>query len=279
VETLFWFHPLVWWLGTRLVAERERACDEAVIQSGNDRQTYAEGILKVCRLYVGAPLWTATVSGGALRKRIEDIMQNPISIQLSLAKRGLLSLTVGLLIAAPVAAGLWGGAAVAQAEEANSMAVKHYRNSEWKFALDLPGHWQAIPPRSANNSDSRMVMSFGSSDSSDRLLIVTRHSYVPSKETLKTILDSAEQDMARSGFLHFVPGEPVTIGAKRAIRLDSERAPKDGEGVWYCRNYYILGSHGAYILAFGARNITAAQRDAVFNTYDRIARSFVFEDL
>ena len=28
VEVLFSFHPLVWWLGTRLVDERERACDE-----------------------------------------------------------------------------------------------------------------------------------------------------------------------------------------------------------------------------------------------------------
>jgi bla regulator protein blaR1 len=25
VEAIFWFHPLVWWLGTRLVEERERA--------------------------------------------------------------------------------------------------------------------------------------------------------------------------------------------------------------------------------------------------------------
>ena len=28
VEALFWFHPLVWWIGSRLVNERERACDE-----------------------------------------------------------------------------------------------------------------------------------------------------------------------------------------------------------------------------------------------------------
>src|SRR5262249_38204221 len=30
VEALFWFHPLVWWLGARLMDERERACDEEV---------------------------------------------------------------------------------------------------------------------------------------------------------------------------------------------------------------------------------------------------------
>ena len=47
VEAMFWFHPLVWWMGARLVEERERACDEEVLRKGSDPRTYAEGILKV----------------------------------------------------------------------------------------------------------------------------------------------------------------------------------------------------------------------------------------
>src|ERR1700754_57843 len=43
VETLFWFHPLVWWIGPRLVEERERACDEQVLLQGNRPEAYAEG--------------------------------------------------------------------------------------------------------------------------------------------------------------------------------------------------------------------------------------------
>src|SRR5688572_3208767 len=31
VEAVFWFHPMVWWIGARLVATREQACDEHVI--------------------------------------------------------------------------------------------------------------------------------------------------------------------------------------------------------------------------------------------------------
>ena len=43
-EALFWFHPAVWWIKSRLLEERERACDEAVLQSGNDAPLYAESI-------------------------------------------------------------------------------------------------------------------------------------------------------------------------------------------------------------------------------------------
>src|SRR5580765_2969518 len=43
VEAAFWFHPLVWWIGARLVDERERACDEVVMSlAGHDRRVYAE---------------------------------------------------------------------------------------------------------------------------------------------------------------------------------------------------------------------------------------------
>jgi bla regulator protein blaR1 len=52
VESLFWFHPLVWWVGARLIEEREGACDEDVLQTGGDPQAYAEGILKICELYI-----------------------------------------------------------------------------------------------------------------------------------------------------------------------------------------------------------------------------------
>jgi beta-lactamase regulating signal transducer with metallopeptidase domain len=41
VESLFWFHPLVWWVGARLMEEREQACDEHVLQTGGDPHAYA----------------------------------------------------------------------------------------------------------------------------------------------------------------------------------------------------------------------------------------------
>jgi hypothetical protein len=75
VEALFWFHPLVWWIGSRLVEERERACDQAVVQAGSEAQVYAEGILNVCKFYVESPLACASgVTGSELKQRIVWIM-------------------------------------------------------------------------------------------------------------------------------------------------------------------------------------------------------------
>jgi bla regulator protein BlaR1 len=107
VEALFWFHPLAWWIGTRLVEERERACDEEVLRVGNDPQVYAEGILKVCEFYLESPLaCVAGVTGSNLKKRIEAIMSHHVARNLSLAKKLFLSAMTALAVASPVVFGL-----------------------------------------------------------------------------------------------------------------------------------------------------------------------------
>ena len=75
VETIFWFHPAVWWIRARLAEERERACDEAVLASGSEPRSYAEGILRFCRMYVDSPrLCVSGIGGGNLTRRIEAIL-------------------------------------------------------------------------------------------------------------------------------------------------------------------------------------------------------------
>jgi beta-lactamase regulating signal transducer with metallopeptidase domain len=106
VEALFWFYPLVWWLGRRLVAEREFACDEAVIAAGNNREAYATGILQVCRHYLESPLICASgVSGADLKSRIERIMApNPVS-KLDGPRKAVLALLAAVAVITPVAFG------------------------------------------------------------------------------------------------------------------------------------------------------------------------------
>jgi beta-lactamase regulating signal transducer with metallopeptidase domain len=122
VEASFWFYPLVWWLGARLIAEREHACDESVLASGRDPQTYAEGILKVCRFYLQSKLACASgVSGADLKKRVEAIMTHRPATRLSLARKSLLATSAAVAIALPVCAGLMApNHAVAQPQNGNA---------------------------------------------------------------------------------------------------------------------------------------------------------------
>ncbi|HEY3770150.1 MAG TPA: M56 family metallopeptidase [Candidatus Angelobacter sp.] len=107
VEALFWFHPLVWWIGARMVDERERACDEEVLIQGSDPQVYAEGILKVCEFYLESPLVCAAgVTGSNLKKRIEAIMVHRMASKLNLVKKLLLTAVAGATFALPVVFGL-----------------------------------------------------------------------------------------------------------------------------------------------------------------------------
>ncbi len=111
VEVLFWFHPLVWWIGAKLVAERERACDEAVIDQGShEPEVYAQGIVNVCKYYVESPLTCASgVSGADLRTRIEEIMTSDVKSRLTLTRKLLLSLAGIAAVAAPFCFGILRG--------------------------------------------------------------------------------------------------------------------------------------------------------------------------
>lgn len=107
VEAIFWFYPVVWWLGGRLLEERERACDEAVLQSGSERQVYAESILKACEFCLGSPLACAAgVTGSDLTKRIIRIMTHPGAIKLDVRKKLMLAGAAIVAIGVPVMFGL-----------------------------------------------------------------------------------------------------------------------------------------------------------------------------
>jgi uncharacterized protein (TIGR03435 family) len=106
VETIFWFHPLVWWIGKRMVWERERACDEEVLRLGSEPRVYAEGILNICKLYMESPVVCVPgVTGANLNRRIESIMTERVGLSLSLTKRVMLG-AAAVATALPVAIGI-----------------------------------------------------------------------------------------------------------------------------------------------------------------------------
>jgi uncharacterized protein (TIGR03435 family) len=104
-EAVFWFYPVVWWIGSRLVDERERACDEEVVRTLGEPQTYAEGIVSVCKRYVESPLACVSgVSGSNVKNRIRDIMTNRAVGKLSVAKKAVLAAVGTVAVVAPILA-------------------------------------------------------------------------------------------------------------------------------------------------------------------------------
>jgi bla regulator protein blaR1 len=102
-EAVFWFHPLVWWIGSRLVDERERACDEDVVRRCGEPRIYAEGIVNVCRRYVEMPLACVSgVSGANVKTRIRNIMTNRGLVKLSVAQKAVLAGVAAITVAAPM---------------------------------------------------------------------------------------------------------------------------------------------------------------------------------
>jgi len=110
-ETLFWFHPAVWWIGRQMIEERERACDEAVLARGHDGGEYASGILAVCRHCSTAAMATATATSGNLTQRVRYILGDGRPAALGAVKAFLLMVATIGATTLPMIAGAVDGTA------------------------------------------------------------------------------------------------------------------------------------------------------------------------
>jgi bla regulator protein blaR1 len=110
VEAVFWFHPAVRWIGSRLVEERERACDERVVEQSARPEAYAESILKVCAFCLEPPVpCISGVSGADLKERVLRIMMHKSAMTLGFGRRALLSAIAALVFTLPIGLGVLHG--------------------------------------------------------------------------------------------------------------------------------------------------------------------------
>jgi uncharacterized protein (TIGR03435 family) len=150
VQAAFWFHPAVWWIKARLMEERERACDEAVLQSGTEARLYAESILNVCKFCVESPLACMSGVGGTdLKQRILRIMTNQIARKLDFGRKLLLSIIGIAVLALPVVLGL------AHAAQAHAQATAE------SSVQNLSGTWQGTL---SAGRDLRLVLKISKAD-------------------------------------------------------------------------------------------------------------------
>lgn len=76
LETVLFYHPVIWWVSARMRQEREQCCDEAAVALSGDPVVYARGLLTLERLRLSAPTLAvgATGAGGALSARIARLL-------------------------------------------------------------------------------------------------------------------------------------------------------------------------------------------------------------
>ena len=71
---LFWFHPLIWIAQRITVIERERACDEAVADSADERKTYLTALAKFCHAAIVPRLpGVSCMATSRLKERMDHV--------------------------------------------------------------------------------------------------------------------------------------------------------------------------------------------------------------
>lgn len=106
---LFWFHPLIW-IAQRITAiERERACDELVAGSADERDTYLAALTKFCHAAIAPRLpGVSCMATANLKERINHVMNYETLKQHSPSPRRVAFIAVAALLLFTVASAMVG---------------------------------------------------------------------------------------------------------------------------------------------------------------------------
>jgi uncharacterized protein (TIGR03435 family) len=73
-ETLFFYHPVVWWVSKQIRIERELCCDDIAVRSCGDAVGYARALTALARQRLGAPEFSMAATGGSLKYRVQRLL-------------------------------------------------------------------------------------------------------------------------------------------------------------------------------------------------------------
>jgi beta-lactamase regulating signal transducer with metallopeptidase domain/WD40 repeat protein/HEAT repeat protein len=76
VETVFFYHPAVWWLSRRVRVEREHCCDDLVVALLGNRVEYGRALVAAEELRGRSPVLALGVRDGSLLVRIRRIVRD-----------------------------------------------------------------------------------------------------------------------------------------------------------------------------------------------------------
>jgi uncharacterized protein (TIGR03435 family) len=73
-ETLFFYHPVVWWVSKQMRIERELCCDDIAVRSCGDAVGYARALTTLARQRLSAPEVAIAATGGSLKYRVQRLL-------------------------------------------------------------------------------------------------------------------------------------------------------------------------------------------------------------
>jgi hypothetical protein len=77
VETLFFYHPAVWWVSSRIRYERELCCDDLAVSSSGDAVAYARALAQLERLRPAMPSLAMGSTEGPSFTAFSDCWNSP----------------------------------------------------------------------------------------------------------------------------------------------------------------------------------------------------------
>jgi bla regulator protein blaR1 len=110
---VFWFHPMVWLIDRRLLNERERTCDEKVIEMGTASTTYAASLLKVVRFCSGWRMaGVSSATGSNIQSRLSTIIASKCHNRPNVHNRLIVSVIAAAVVLFSLATGILGHSGV-----------------------------------------------------------------------------------------------------------------------------------------------------------------------
>jgi uncharacterized protein (TIGR03435 family) len=77
VETLFFYHPVTWWISHQIRIEREVCCDMLAVECCGDAMGYARALLAIAEQRLAAPRLALASTGGSLVDRVQRLLDLP----------------------------------------------------------------------------------------------------------------------------------------------------------------------------------------------------------
>ena len=117
VETLFFYHPAVWWLSRQIRNERENCCDDLAMAAVGSRADYGRALLAIEELRAASPALSLAARGGSLLARIRRIAGCEPAPSVVGGSSVLGAILVSLAV---IGGGLWGAAWAADKSAADT---------------------------------------------------------------------------------------------------------------------------------------------------------------